>query len=203
VQGGYIFKADRLDAGDAGLTPLPGQSFGGIGIMGWGANILAWVDPKQNSPDPTLVVTTAQSNYLRQYLGDAWAALSGANFIDPVNGYAKWWDVGSVIDHSILNIATKNADAHRLSAFWHKPRFGKITAGPVWDFDRAEGSTDGRDLNPNTWRGDVADLGTDFFHYPWYKRNVQGSEFLAGVGRSLPRTAAGRAEHRARPCGHR
>jgi hypothetical protein len=177
VQGGYIFKVDRLDPGDSGITPLPGQSFGNVGTMGPGNNVMAWVEPKQSSPDPTLVVTTAQSNYLRQYIGDAWAVLSGPNFMDPVNGYAKWWDVGSVIDHNILNTATKNADAMRLSAFWHKPRFGKLTAGPVWDFDRAEGSTDGRDLNPISWRGEGGDLGTDFFHYPWYNEMFRDPNF--------------------------
>ena len=177
VQGGYIFKVDRLDPGDAGITPLAGQSFGGIGTMGAGPNVLAWVYPKQNSPDPTQVVTTAQSNYLRQYIGDAWAALAGPNFINPVNGYAAWWDVGAMIDHSILYVATKNADAFRLSAYWHKPRFGKLTAGPIWDFDRSQGSTDGRDLNPLTWRGDNGDLGTDFFHYPWYNEMFKDPNF--------------------------
>jgi hypothetical protein len=177
VQGGYIFKADRVDPGDAGLTPLAGQSFGGIGIMGQNPDVLAWVEPKQSSPDPTLVVTTAQSNYLRQYIGDAWVTLNGANFMDPMNGYAKWWDVGAAIDHHILNTATKNADALRLSAYWHKSRFGKLTAGPIWDFDRAQGSTDGRDANPLTWRGDTGDLGTDFFHYPWYKEMFRDPNF--------------------------
>jgi len=168
IQGGYMFKADRLDAGETGIRPGAGQSFGGIGRMGPGDNILAWVNPREVSNDPFKKINTAQATWLRDHLAEAWAVLSGPNFMDPVNGYAKYWDVPAMLDHQLLNIMTKNADANRLSAYWHKPRFGKITAGPIWDFDRAEGSTDGRDFNWGTWRGDTGDLGTDFFHYPWF-----------------------------------
>jgi hypothetical protein len=177
VQGGYILKVDRVDAGDAGLRPLGGRSFGNVGRMGAGDNLMAFVTPKQASPDPSLIVTTAQYNYISGYISDMWDALSGVNFMDPVNGYAKWIDPAAAIDHQIFNTATKNADGMRLSGYWHKPRFGRMTAGPIWDFDRAQGSTDGRDLIPTTWRGDVADLGTDFFHYPWYGEMFKDPNF--------------------------
>ena len=177
VQGGYMFKVDRLDAGETGIRPLTGQSFGNVGTMGPGNNIMAWVNPREVSNDPFKKVTTAQSDWLRGHIGEAWSVLNGASFMDPVNGYAKYWDVGAMIDHQWLNIMTKNADGNRLSAYWHKQRFGKITAGPIWDFDRAEGSTDGRDFNWGTWRGDTADLGTDFFHYPWYNEMFKDPNF--------------------------
>jgi hypothetical protein len=177
VQGGYMFKVDRLDAGEVGITPLPGQSFGNVGMMGPGNNLMAWVNPREVTPDPFKKVTLAQSNWLRGHIGEAWAALAGGGFMDPGNGYAKYWDVGAMIDHHIFNTSTKNADGMRLSAHWHKPRYGKITAGPVWDFDRAQGSTDGRDFNWGTWRGDNADLGTDFFHYPWYNEMFRDPNF--------------------------
>ena len=54
------------------------------------------------------------------------------------------------------------------------PRTGKITAGPVWDFDRAQGSTDGRDFDYGTW---TAAGGTDFFTYPWYKEMMLDPNF--------------------------
>ena len=170
VQGGYMFKVDRLDPGDNGIGPLSGQSFGGVGQLGW-------VYPKERANDPALVVTTAQSNYLRGAVGAYWAALSGQAFMDPQNGYVAHIDVGAAVDHHLLNVAAKNVDALRLSAHWHKPRFGKLTSGPLWDFDRAQGSTDGRDLIPNTWRGDNGDLGTDFFHYPWYTEMFRDPNF--------------------------
>lgn len=162
ISGGYLFKADRLDAGELGIRPLTGQSFGGAGVGG----ALAWVNPRELSVDPFKVVNTAQSNWLRGYIGDSYASTIAANASDPVNGYAKYFDVASVIDHHILNVATKNPDAFALSSYWHKPRNGKITAGPIWDFDRAEGSTDGRDFDWGTWPGST---GRDLFAYPWYK----------------------------------
>lgn len=167
IQGGYMFKVDRLDAGELGILPLAGQSFGGV-------NSLAWVNPREVSPDPFKVVNRAQSDYLRGHLGEAWLALSSPTFADPVNGYAKYFDVGAAVDHHILNVATKNADAFRLSSHWHKPRGGKLTAGPIWDFDRAEGSTDGRDFDWGTW---VTAGGTDFFNYPWYKQMLADPNF--------------------------
>jgi|GEM_PF-4901063 len=177
IQGGYMFKVDRTDPGDPPLRPLTGQTFGGIGRMGPGDDVLVWVDPKGASADPTLVVTTAQSNWFRQHLGDLWLSLISPNFMDPVNGYAQYIEVPETIDNFILNVATKNVDGMRLSAYWYKKRFGKVTAGPLWDFDRTQGSTDGRDLNPVTWRGEGGDLGTDFFHYPWYNEMFKDPNF--------------------------
>ena len=174
IAGGYMFKADRLDAGEIGIRPLAGQSFGNAGTGGPGANVLAWVNPREVSLDPFKVVTTVQSDWLRGHLGEAWANLSGPTATDPVNGYAKYFDVAAMVDHHILNTATKNADAFRLSSYWHKPRTGKITAGPVWDFDRAQGSTDGRDFDWGTW---TAGGGTDFFTYPWYKEMFADPNF--------------------------
>jgi hypothetical protein len=158
VQGGYLFKADRLDPGEVGIIPLPGQSFGGMG-----GNVMPWVYPRELSSDPFKVVTAAQSLWFRGHLGEAAAAIGGPSSADPVNGYAKYLDVAAIIDNHIFNAATKNADAFRLSAFWHKPRNGKIAAGPIWDFDRAQGSTDGRDFDWGSWAGVAG-----FFNYAWY-----------------------------------
>jgi hypothetical protein len=167
IQGGYMFKVDRLDTGELGIQPLSGQSFGGV-------NTLAWVNPRELSSDPFKVVNRNQSDFLRGYLGSAWLALSSPTYTDPVNGYAKYFDVSAAVDHHIMNVATKNADAFRLSSHWHKPRSGKLVAGPVWDFDRAEGSTDGRDFDWGTW---TASGGTDFFNYPWYKQMLSDPNF--------------------------
>ncbi len=172
IQGGYIFKVDRLDVGQAGIRPLPGQSFGGI-------NTLAWVYPKEGALDPLKNFTTAQSDWLRAHIGEAWSVLNGPNSADPVNGYAKYWDVASVIEHHIFDVVTKNADAFALSSFWHKPRSGKITAGPAWDYDRAEGSTDGRDFDWSWWPGTGAGgaVGRDLFAYPWYREMFYDPNF--------------------------
>jgi hypothetical protein len=157
VTGGYLFKIDRPDPNDANFSAA-------------GQTSLAWVDPKGE------VIRTVprdpQEQYFRNYVNAFGTALNGANFRDPLNGYAAYLDVPAAIDHHVLNVFAFNVDALRLSTYLHKPRNGKITYGPLWDFDRALGSTDGRDANPRVWAG-----GTDFFTYTWWGRMFQDIDF--------------------------
>jgi hypothetical protein len=91
--------------------------------------------------------------------------------------------VDAAVDHHILNVLAFNVDALRLSGYLFKPREGKLTFGPLWDFDRALGSTDGRDANPRVWRSTGGDLGTDMFNAasifsnPWYSRMFRDIDF--------------------------
>ena len=103
---------------------------------------------------------------------------SGTTRCTSNRGYAKYIDVDAAIDHHLLNVLAFNVDALRLSGYMHIPRGGKLTFGPIWDFDRALGSTDGRDNNPRTWRSQTGDRGTDFFNYPWWNRMFRDIDFF-------------------------
>jgi hypothetical protein len=149
VTGGYAMKIDRLDPGDGGFFAA------GQGI--------AYVDPKEQE------ITLPQRAPQQQYLQNSMEAFGNSLFsADPVTGYPAYVEVGSWIDHHILNVMAFNVDALRLSAYFYKERNGKLFFGPIWDFDRALGSTDGRDSNPRLWRSQAGDRGTDFFNYPWW-----------------------------------
>lgn len=128
LTGGYIFKIDRLDPGDSGISA--------------GGQRLAMVEPKESELIPE------QRRYLQNYV-DAF----NRSLILPASGnYRQFIDTGSWVDHHILNEFTKNPDAFRLSAYMHKPRSGPIVAGPVWDFDRTMGNDDDdRAFNPVGW----------------------------------------------------
>ena len=102
------------------------------------------------------------------------SVLNGVNYRDPINGYRAYVDVDSWIDHSILNVLACNVDALRLSAYFYKERQGKIGYGPIWDFDRALGSTDGRDATPRGWGSSG---GNEFFSYPWWSRVFSDVDF--------------------------
>lgn len=161
ISGGYLMKIDRNDPGDGGF-PAANQ---------WAL----YVSPKEEEilqPD-----RAAQKDYLQNYMNDFGNALYGDNYRDPVTGYRAFVDVGSWIDHHLLNVLTFNVDALRLSAYFYKQREGKLHFGPLWDFDRALYSTDGRDANARTWRSQVSDLGTDFFNYPWWDRMFTDPDF--------------------------
>jgi hypothetical protein len=161
VTGGYVMKIDRLDPGDSGMFAA-GQSIG-------------FVEPKEE--EMRLPQRAPQFEYIRGYVEQFGQALNGANWRDPVTGWRAYVDQGSWIDHHILNVMAFNVDALRLSAYFYKPREGKLHFGPIWDFDRALYSTDGRDINPRIWRSAGGDRGTDFFNYPWWGRLFRDPDF--------------------------
>jgi hypothetical protein len=92
--------------------------------------------------------------------------LHGPNWKDPLTGYAAYLDVDAAIDFHVLEVLSGNVDAMVLSTFFYKPRNGKIVCGPHWDFDRALGSTDGRDAEPRQW-----ETGP-FFGGEWWRASV-------------------------------
>ena len=174
VQGGYLLKIDRRGT-DVGIAA--GGYSAGVGSVG-----PIWVDPKESSAIPAQVVTAAQKTFVVNDLNAMWDAMRAPDFLDPVNGYAKYLDVVPTVDNHILNTAARNLDALRLSAYWYKPRYGKWTAGPLWDFDRAMGSVDSRENGPLTWSAVASassggDFGTDFFHYIWYNEMFRDPNF--------------------------
>ncbi|MCP4846787.1 MAG: hypothetical protein GY899_02435 [Verrucomicrobiaceae bacterium] len=145
IAGGYILKIDRLDPGDSGISA--------------GGMALGWVYPKEDD------VTSAQSSWIRNYINAMNTALSTPQYHDYI-------DVGSWVDHHLLNVLTLNADALRLSTYFYKTRQGKIEFGPIWDFDRSMESTDSRDDNPSTWSG-----GTNYFTFPWWATLFNNENF--------------------------
>jgi len=153
ISGGYMLKIDRRDPGDSGFRTARGNPTYGDGT-------LCYVDPKEDE------ITAAQSEWIRNYLDDFEDALYGPQSADPELGYARFIDIDSWIDHNLLNMLAMNVDALRLSTFIHKQRNGKLEMGPLWDFDRALDSTDGRDNNAQSWHG-TGD-GTDYHNYVWW-----------------------------------
>ncbi|MGE5294331.1 MAG: CotH kinase family protein [Solirubrobacterales bacterium] len=162
ISGGYMLKIDRPDPGDGGFRTSRGNPTYGDGTI-------CYVNPKESE------ITTAQSAWIKSYLNNFETALYGNNFADPQNGYAKYIDVASWIDHNLLNMLPMNVDALRLSTHFHKSRDGKLAMGPLWDFDRALDSTDGRDDNAQSWHG-TGD-GTDYLGYVWWNRLFEDSNF--------------------------
>lgn len=155
IGGGYMLKIDRLDPGDQGVSA--------------GGFTLGLVEPKEQE------ITAQQKSWIQNYINTFVNVLNGPNFTDPVNGYARYIDPDSWIDHHILNVLPMNVDALRLSAYFYKSRYGRIEYGPIWDFDRSMDSYDGRDDNAQTWKG-TGDA-TDFFGYPWWSRLFQDPDF--------------------------
>lgn len=164
VTGGYLLKVDRTGPGEGGF---------------YAANQgMVYVEPSET--EIYLPERTAQRQYLQSHFDSFGTALYGTNWKNPTTGYRAYIDVDAWIDHSLLNVLTFNVDALRLSAYLYKPRNGKITFGPLWDFDRALYSTDGRDINPRIWSS-ANGSGTDFFNettQAWWGRLFQDPDFF-------------------------
>ena len=151
ITGGYILKKDRLDPGDTGFTTSRGQR-------------LAYFYPKER------LIRPAQRTYIRNFMNTFEAALYGGNFRDPENGYAAHIDVMSFIDHHIMVELTKNIDGYRLSTFMYKPRGGKLTMGPIWDYNLSLGNANYLNGgNPVGWYYPQLNAND----YPWYARLFQ------------------------------
>src|SRR6185369_14362896 len=116
--------------------PPPRISNDGEGFITRNGLHLFYVEPDENE------LTAAQKSWVIKYFNDFERALYGANFREPTNGYAKDLDVGAFVDYFWLVELTRNVDGFRYSAFLHKPRGGKLTMGPAWDWNLSFGNAD-------------------------------------------------------------
>ena len=132
VTGGYILEVvpwDKMKREDENETKIdiPGME-----------NSNHWY--VFNYPKPQNV-TSAQRNYIFQYLTDFKNTLYGGNYADPVNGYAQYIDVDAFIDWCILHDLSKGVDnLFHASIFLQKDRNKKLRMTAPWDFDLSFGN---------------------------------------------------------------
>jgi hypothetical protein len=141
ISGGYIFKRDHgsMSGGGRGWGFGPSQpraTEDGVGFKTPRDLRLFFVDPSEDE------LTAAQRNWLARYVTHFEDVLHSSNFASPTEGYAKYLDVDAFIDHFWLVEMSKNIDAFRYSSYLHKPRNGKITLGPCWDWNLSFGNAD-------------------------------------------------------------
>ncbi|MEJ2704970.1 MAG: CotH kinase family protein, partial [Sedimentisphaerales bacterium] len=155
ISGGYIFKKDKLDSGEPTFGTSTGQT-------------LIYLDPSGTE------ITAPQQQWLKNYLNEFETILYRADFADPVNGYAKYIDVDSFIDHHILVELCKNIDGFRLSTYMYKDRGGKLEMGPVWDYNLSLGNANYlQGWMPTGWY--YSQLSDS--EYPWWRRLFQDPAF--------------------------
>ncbi|YCM42747.1 CotH kinase family protein [Verrucomicrobiaceae bacterium 227] len=158
ITGGYLIRKDRIGGGDSSLT----TSLEGVPLL--------FDEP--GSP------TSAQINYLRNYLDDFEAALHGPDFADPGIGFRAFIDEDSWIDQHLLTEGLRNADGFRLSTYYHKDRNGLLKAGPAWDFNLALGNASFNGAqSPTGWHHEEMDRTRFLPYYPWYSDLFRDAEF--------------------------
>ena len=160
LTGGYIIKHDK-DRPEAEFHTWAGRWF--------------YVEPSD------IEITAPQKNYIETYLEDFETALQGGSFADPVNGYAKYIEVESFIDHDFCMEITRDVDPYRFSTFVTKDRGGKLNMSPEWDYNWSMGNNDysiwGLDYHHAVgWFHNEAD---DLFpEYNWHDRLKDDPEYL-------------------------
>lgn len=88
-------------------------------------------------PKPT-TVNSPQMNFARNYLNKTDKTIASRG------NYADLVDVDNFVDWFILAELTNNTEmAFHRSTYMYKPAGGKLTLGPVWDFDMAFGNHNG------------------------------------------------------------
>jgi len=131
LSGGYIIKIDKK-AGNSG--PSWSTEIGDIDFQ--------YEYPKYDEIAPE------QKAYIKSYIDDFEQALVSDHFMDLDIGYRKYIDENSFIDFFIVNEIAKNVDGYMLSTFFFKDKDsygGKLSMGPVWDFNLAFGNADYRE----------------------------------------------------------
>ncbi len=127
VTGGYIFSIDK--EADAWYSVIPPNFASKSQTIRF-----SYVYPKITSIGPE------QKNYIKSYVDSFENVLNGVQSQHKQTGWRKFADENSFIDYFVVNEVSRNVDGYRLSSFFYKDRQskgGKITAGPVWDFDLA------------------------------------------------------------------
>jgi hypothetical protein len=118
--------------------------------------------------------------YIDGYLAQTEDAIFSDQFADPAVGYAAYLDVDSAINFFVITEWLKNVDSNLVaSVYLHKKRNGKLTFGPVWDFDLSIGNVDflsasGLDAgSPEDWYVRYASWFARMFQDPAFEAKVK------------------------------
>lgn len=116
-------------------------------------------------------ITPEQLAWAKNYFDEAEDVLFGNDFRDPNVGYAKYIDAQSFVDYWLVyEVCINHELANPGSVYIHKDRGGKLTAGPIWDFDWG---TFSYNASPQA-------KGKLFMtHAIWYRRLFEDSAFKA------------------------
>jgi hypothetical protein len=162
LTGGYIIKIDKWD---------------GEEVDGWNSD--NGIFYQYHYPKPADILPQ-QKTYIQTYMRAFENFFTGGN----MDAYISYVDLNSFVDHFIVNEVSRNIDGYRLSAFMYKDRNsinGRLTMGPVWDFNLSFGNGDYYDgWKSDGWNLDhlLDNCGGDFPPPFWWEPIRNDQNFL-------------------------
>jgi spore coat protein CotH len=136
LTGGYLIKNDKFTGNPSSVIASNFPSLASQGAK----DIFYQIDyPKLAD------ITKNQAKYIEDYLGAFENTLRNSNFRDPVNGYQRFANLDSFVDYMLVTELTGNLDGYRSSTYFFKnkeSKGGKLTMGPLWDYNLAYGNGD-------------------------------------------------------------
>lgn len=134
-------------------------------------------------------ITEAQKQWISDDFSEFEHALYSFDYNKPDWGYRHYIDVDSFVDYFILNEFFQNYDAGTYSTYMYRDLQGKISMGPVWDFNNAfdnymETAFDGTGIRmtSNTWftilLRDEAFVNKAIARYWELRRDVLSQKYL-------------------------
>jgi hypothetical protein len=159
LTGGYLLRVDKVDNND-----FPAFiAFPNVSIPGEEPVRLQYFDPQGED------LHVEQQVYIRDYIRQFEQALNLSSYLSYFIGYHEYIDKDALVDYIIINEISKNIDAYIFSTYMYKDRDskgGKLTMGPVWDFNIAYGNVDYNSA-AETERGWMYDEGYRMY---WIRR---------------------------------
>lgn len=151
----YLIRRDRFD--EEAITL---DNFGRLN--GYSTEYMAIMYPsKKHITDEMISYVNNDINYIEEILY--------SDDQDVFSRYQDVIDVDSFIDYFLINEFFGNYDAGNNSTYFYKDMGGKLTMGPVWDFD---GAMDNYMYEPFE-TGSLA-----FYTKPWFNRLCKDEGFL-------------------------
>jgi len=154
VSGGYLMKRDWVEE-----EPLETDIYGD-------EVLLLYPKPEE--------VTGEQYGYIESYLNSFEEAL-----VEDDGSSANIADLESFADHMMMMEMSRNVDAYVLSTYMHKGREGKLTMGPIWDFNGALGNADYfESWETSGWHYENPEFpGDNPQGFKWYEALLKTKEF--------------------------
>lgn len=129
LTGGYIIKIDKTTGGS------PNQ---------WTSAFQSKLKFLYHAPQYD-DMTAQQRTYIKAYVDTFEKRVYGANFQHPTLGYSPLIDQLSFVDFFLMEEFGRTVDGYRSSSFMYKDKDskgGKLSCGPLWDFNLSYGNAD-------------------------------------------------------------